>query len=504
MLLGFSFKESVSRRSNLLTTPFAPRALLFAFLGDFCFFLQFIVLAGAIQSSLFTITLIAFLCATIIPITITVPLSILFDLAAKGEKIALGTQIVSAFRMIDHPKDFPLFVISNLSTQMISIVLSLYVYFSHPRGSIEALSLLAITHATFPAIAGILTLSAFMSRIITSPLLDDDVRISYFVSNFSFTVRCTIWIIFPVWLIHSHGAAGVSASWPLWQLLAVPVLIWVLSFAIPFFIGARRHRRQTMAHLEWRRRWLKDMLDCAWLMQTPQPGGLHISTVFASAASKIEQVKGRIMEVIGKRRILLFYYPPIVLDVVKNTEFSMMTLEQKLETRPFQRILRALEGNAPPTIDEYFTLAMDESRPSCNSDSLTAQEPNHIERAEQAFSVNTVESVPALSGSKRDIHQIKSESYLRLLGYYPKIRDYISQLSELFEMTQIYHMASRTTTDITGYLSHKLIEVDQEINRFSNSKNIIGAAIVTILSLFATSTLKVYQSQILEIFRIAF
>ncbi len=164
----------------------------------------------------------------------------------------------------------PFVVLANIGFGLLLILVmvvgSLYTFVSHPIGDPEAKVLIAFFYFTVPYLLSVPVKIAMLWPIVTSPYNDNDLRNSFLSSEFSSIIYWTIYLLFPIWLFKNELSDVVGKLPPLWLLLSIPLLVFIIGVIFPVFLGIYRYRHRARQLLLWQRNWLLDVLET---VQTP-------------------------------------------------------------------------------------------------------------------------------------------------------------------------------------------------------------------------------------------
>lgn len=141
----------------------------------------------------------------------------------------------------------------------VSVVGSLWVYWRYPSGLAGTNARIALFQFTLPNFFAQLMIMATLWPSVASEYIDDDVRNASLATGFSAVAGLTVYIFLPVWLFRGEWRE-TAAVVPLWLLMSAPFLVFLLIYAVPFFVGMYLHRHQGKKMLEWHKTWLQELL----------------------------------------------------------------------------------------------------------------------------------------------------------------------------------------------------------------------------------------------------
>lgn len=160
---------------------------------------------------------------------------------------------------VQHPLLGCALIISSVLMLMVMTIGSLYTFWKWQIGSGEARAWIAFFLFIVPQLVAVPTGLALNGPMVTSEFIDDDVRNSYVSSQFSSILYSTVTLVFPMWIFQTELSGVFGGLPPYGLLLSIPLLLFLLGGAFPFFVGMHRYRSTTQTLLEWRRNWLQDV-----------------------------------------------------------------------------------------------------------------------------------------------------------------------------------------------------------------------------------------------------
>jgi hypothetical protein len=188
---------------------------------------------------------------------------------------------------------------------LISLLLSwggsLYVYWHYAVGDPRAKVYIAFLQFTLPQLMVILGALVVTWPTVTSQYYDDDFRNSYLANSFSSIIFSTIFLLFPIWMIFKEDLTG-PLGWelpPFWVMLSIPILFFLASGMIPFFVGMFRYRSQNRIMLNWRKTWLEQILPLCKMEESE----IHTKLI----EKKIQELNNEIDDCISSDEILRYY-----------------------------------------------------------------------------------------------------------------------------------------------------------------------------------------------------
>ena len=107
---------------------------------------------------------------------------------------------------------------------------------------------------------------ALLWPIVTSEYIDDDVRNAHLARGFSTSFYFTVLLMVPV-ILFGQEIQNLGWSVSSWILLSIPLTLFLIGSVLPFYLGLFQHRHQARLMIEWRRKWLRDLLP---LMKLPE------------------------------------------------------------------------------------------------------------------------------------------------------------------------------------------------------------------------------------------
>jgi hypothetical protein len=273
----------------------------------FLTFLQFLVLTGVFPFYLILGLIGAYVLATVINLLIGAIAG--FSLPEKRNKIGALTVIWGAQK----PMLGCGFIVLCLVILLVSWVGSLWVFWRYPIGSPYARVLVALLQFTLPQLIMIPSTLALAWPTVTSEYLDDDLRNSYLTTSFTGIIYSTIYLLFPIWIFKEEVTSVLGwALPPFWVLLSIPILLFLLGGAFPFFIGMYRFRSQHRIMLDWRRNWLEEVTP---LCKLPE-GEIRSAEIERKAQELDEEIRERYLSADK----MFHFYQDLKLSDVPNEE----------------------------------------------------------------------------------------------------------------------------------------------------------------------------------------
>lgn len=328
-----------------------------------------------------------------------------------------------------------------------SIVGSLWVFWSRPFGDPAARVWIVLWAFTIPALVYRLLPLIYTWPYITSEYLDNDVRNAYLASGFANLIYLTIYLLFPLWVFEQDVGLVFTNLPPFWVLLSIPLLLFLLAYAVPFFIGWLRYRARIETMLEWRRDWLNDLLGFVKL-----PAG-EVRT--KGVQGKFDELKSEIDKRLEGNEVFQVYRDLISPDFARD-----------------ERLLEAPEGEEGPAV-EVIAPSVDDTSP--------------FSRFSQA-TLSLADENPA----NQNIFDILDEHKQNLVVWDLRFND-VAKLVELHQRT-----LDGIAADISGFIEHRLKEIDRQAEKLTRRRNLAAP------SLSALSAAAVWLFNILEDEIIAF
>ncbi|MFV2015918.1 MAG: hypothetical protein ACC656_10840, partial [Candidatus Heimdallarchaeota archaeon] len=222
---------------------------------------------------------------TIFPVTIVIALlcslligNILYELIVqftnlslpqKKEKINFLTAFQAFQRGIESPKYYLITILSGILL-FISWIIALFVFWFNPLNSSDTTIIwLSMCIFIIPHISGTIGSFVILIPTVTSRKIDDDMRNSHLIRNFSLVIYMTIYFIFPISLFYQQYDGGIWLP-PYWILISIPLFLFMITAVIPFFIGMNRYRIYMSEILNWRKKWLDDFYSTLLIPQIYQ------------------------------------------------------------------------------------------------------------------------------------------------------------------------------------------------------------------------------------------
>ena len=140
----------------------------------------------------------------------------------------------------------------------------------------------------------------------TSPYLDDDVRTYQLISSLSLILRNMVYWLFPVWLFRAEFSTRFPNLPPFWVLVSLPMVWFLVTGLLPFFLGAYRFRAQSRHILQWRKQWIEDWLRTLDL----PPGPTRVEEIQQERMDLDQELSNRL----ERNEILALYSQTVFVD----------------------------------------------------------------------------------------------------------------------------------------------------------------------------------------------
>lgn len=97
--------------------------------------------------------------------------------------------------------------------------------------------------------------------IVASGYVDNDLRNASLSQQFSGIIYSVIYFIFPFYLLHNEFSGQFGWLPPYWALISIPLLLFIFSGIIPYFIGMHRYKHQSEFFRSWIESWIHDFMN---------------------------------------------------------------------------------------------------------------------------------------------------------------------------------------------------------------------------------------------------
>jgi hypothetical protein len=237
------------------------------------------------------------------------------------------------------------FTIVSMVVSPITVIGSLWVFWTLPLGSVDARGGIAFFHFTL----GALVLTVFRIALdlpqVTSGYLDDDFRNSFLTQGFAAASSATVLLVYPALIfsedaVLSHRHFGISLP-PFWLLISLPFLLYLAGTVIPFFVGILNYRAQARSLSEWRRRWLSEAAGILKL-----PAGRARTDYLTWLMNRME---AEIQRSITQNNLLRMYYE----DEMANAEGAPQMADAS-DASHEQKALAVAVGGDVTNVDDLF------------------------------------------------------------------------------------------------------------------------------------------------------
>lgn len=329
---------------------------------------------------------------------------------------------------------------------IVSIVGSLWVFWSNPIGSSNARVWIALFQFTLPALSGAMAVAWIYFPSVASEDVDDDFRNFYLSWGFSSFLFLTILLLFPLWIFQSELSSVFGVLPPFWILLSAPILIFFAAYVFPFFLGLYQHRHKSRALLEWRRQWLEKFLQ---LSQLPDSDARS-----QAVDERIEELTAERNRLVSESGLFKFY----LYVATGNQEGDLIpAMKWKAETET-GALMKLLQLAPNPAITSSLLSIMEDD-----------PELGPVMRLEKM---------------KRDVGNETTAPMFDLLWEARKdLPAWDSRFGHAYKVNEIFELVKGTDlTTIGEFIGMRKKDVERELELLTSRKNIIAGTIVTALS----------------------
>jgi hypothetical protein len=347
-------------------------------------------------------------------------------------------------------------MVTALVVWTVSVIGSLWVYWSHPAGDPGARVLVALFLFTIPQLIGLPLIAVVLWPVVTSEFLDDDLRNARLASQFALILSSTIYLLFPVWLFQEEIGTAIHPLPSIWLLLSVPLMMFLVGNVLPFFVGVYRFRSRARVLLEWRWRWMIDVLK---LVKLPK-GELRSQGV----DEQIRDLEAEIRRRLAENTLFQFYENLLTLSPDQATSMP----DAPVASSQSKQLVRADTGSPMRT---------------------------YVKVARDYFRRSGAVSVSETMGQEEPVLAIVRENRKELV-------DWDIRFAHIYHLIELYRVALEgKAKNVIGYLEASLLEVDRDIANLLNRKNVLPGSLLAAFSAVIVWALNAYQSSIVNLIR---
>lgn len=149
-------------------------------------------------------------------------------------------------------------------TQFASFILfgswisALIIFWIKPLGDPVSYLWIALLLFIAPQITNLINNFNSIIPTVASAYVDNDLRNASLSQQFSGIIYSVIYFIFPFYLLHSKFGDQIGWLPPYWVLVSIPLLLFIFSGIIPYFIGMHRFKYQSEFFRTWIQTWIQD------------------------------------------------------------------------------------------------------------------------------------------------------------------------------------------------------------------------------------------------------
>jgi len=473
LIVAGIFISTRSRRNNARFYSGKKPSVFYTFfyyaLGLLITFLSYGVLTGIFPMAAILLLLAASILAQAIYSVAGAVLG--FTLLEKKEKIRFLSTISGA----QHSKLVLLIVFLNALVNIGFIVYILILFWRNPYRDHGTAIYIAFVQFTLSSLT-----SSFATGLITWPLLtnefsDDDARNNTLASNFSGILGNMIMLLFPYLLFKNDFFAELTKiGIPLpsfGMLLSIPLLLFIVLYLVPFFIGVYKYRAQWKEMLRFRKEWLTEY-NTIILMP---PG--------AAAQEKLENKINDLGKEIERRRQendlydlyvkLIYPYSDSASgdhyleyeEVTKTEEEDLVTGETTVTTTGLSVAVRTSGNEVIRDINKFFKYG------------------------------KKMYTVGATIESKSSNNQVME--YLR--NYGARVAEWDIRFSNLYFLVSLYKLStSNEPAALKEYIKNELEALEKESSSHKVKKNLLAGIALSAVSGSVIWLLKVFDKSIEE------
>lgn len=351
---------------------------------------------------------------------------------------------------------------------LISLTGSLWVYWQYPLGDPKARVLIALFQFTLPTLIGMALQLMLIWPAITSEFVDDDLRNFHLSTGFSNILYLTTYLLFPLWIFRNDIALFSITLPPFWLLLSIPLMLFLLVYVFPFFVGMYQHRHQTRSMMEWQQEWLSEV---SRLLQLPESETR--SRELEKKFDELEREREKHLKDSGLFQFFLYIY-------TGRTTHPKPVLSAR--------------ANVPDPHSRALMNLLEIAR------ELGAQ--NDIE----AETLLALEQHPGVAAERRLQEAKKSMPHPIYAPLVDAIWEHRSDLvawdirfNQAFKLNELYERVRATdSAGIKEFVKASLEEIERRIATLSGRKNALAGSLVSALSVVLVWLFNIFEDQIIN------
>jgi hypothetical protein len=386
-----------------------------------------------------------------------------FTLEEKQRKVA-ALRVIWA---VQQQKLGCTYTLASIVLFLASVLVPLWTFWKHPIGDPKAKVLITVFVLLLPQVFVSLWRVVISWWPMTSEYVDDDLRNAELSTQFSGIIYATISLVFPFWIIEQEIRTLYGTFPFFWLLLSFPLAVFLVGVLLPFFIGANKFRTQVRVMLEWRREWLKGLLE---LLKLPV-GGVRLSGL----DQKLHELKDEINDNVSRNRLFAFYQKVLKDDPAGRGKFLGV-----------------------PDVAEFTPAELPVS-----SDSAV---PAKDEQAPSLILANVLRAKDALKGMKPVEEQTPDEVSAQVVAIVRENRTRLVEWDARFAHTKklldMYQVcADARTADIRESIQFQLDQIDKELAAMEKRKNILAGSSLAAITALISWLFKTFEHEIVSFVR---
>ena len=345
---------------------------------------------------------------------------------------------------------------------VVSVIGSLWSFWRYPIGDPQARVLIAFFQFTLFFLTSMVYSLIIFWPVVSSEFVDDDVRNFYLSGGFSMVLFSTIFLLFPLWIFKQDFNQFFGSLPPFWLLLSIPLLLFLISYVFPFFIGLYLYRHQAKNLLEWQREWLNQVLQ---LVQLPK--GETRSKGLDEKFSELENERNKRLS----ENTLFKFYLYIATGKIEGANNPLNALQRR---SPYA----SLYGSSAATSDVSTALITEKSD----------KEQNEIGAALRLQEMKDYFSHPMYDKMVDAIWENRTA-----LPKWDIRFGHVYKLNNLYQLT-----LDGKSANIKDTIKIALEDTEKRLADLSSKSNILSASSISVLSAVIVWLFKTFEQQIIN------
>jgi hypothetical protein len=344
---------------------------------------------------------------------------------------------------------------------VVSVIGSLWSFWRYPIGDPQARVLIAFFQFTLFFLTSMIYNLIIFWPVVSSEFVDDDLRNFYLSGGFSMVLYSTIFLLFPLWIFKQDFNQLFGSLPPFWLLLSIPLLLFLIGYVFPFFIGLYLYRHQARNLLEWQREWLNQVLQ---LVQLPK--GETRSKGLEEKFSELENERNKRLS----ENTLFKFYLYIATGKIEGENNPLNSLQR--------RAVSPLYGSAADSSDVSTALITKKSD----------EDQNEIGAAMRLQEMKELFSHPVYDKMVDAIWENRTS-----LPKWDIRFGHVYKLNNLYQLT-----LDGKSANIKDTIKLALEDTEKRLADLSSKSNILSASTISVLSAVIVWLFKIFEQQIIN------